>query len=225
MFFGRDDKRDAGKRPALLPLLPLRDIVVFPHQVLPLFVGRERSIAALHAAMERKSADETQKALIFLAAQKKAKTNEPGADDVYHFGTVGHVIQLLPLPDGTVKVLVEGMRRGRIRRFVDTGPYFTAEVDELEEIWQRSVELEALVRSVHSVFEAFVKLNKRIPPEMLVQVASIDDPARLADTIAVQLSLKLNDRQALLEMDDAAKRLEKLYELMQGEIEILQVEK
>ena len=225
MFFGRDDKRDAGKRPAVLPLLPLRDIVVFPHQVLPLFVGRERSIAALHAAMERKSADETQKALIFLAAQKKAKTNEPGVDDVYHFGTVGHVIQLLPLPDGTVKVLVEGMRRGRIRRFVESGAYFTAEIDELEEIWQRSVELEALVRSVHSVFESFVKLNKRIPPEMLVQVASIDDPARLADTIAVQLSLKLNDRQALLEMDDAAKRLEKLYELMQGEIEILQVEK
>jgi ATP-dependent Lon protease len=124
-----------------------------------------------------------------------------------------------------VKVLVEGMKRGRVRRFLDSTAFFTAEVDEVEELWQRSVELEALVRSVHSVFESFVKLNKRIPPEMLVQVASIDDPARLADTIAVQLSLKLNDRQALLEMDDAAKRLEKLYELMQSEIEILQVEK
>jgi ATP-dependent Lon protease len=225
MFFGRDDKRDAAKRSTALPLLPLRDIVVFPHQVVPLFVGRERSIAALHEAMARKSADENEKALIFLAAQKKAKTNDPGVDDVYHFGTVGHVIQLLPLPDGTVKVLVEGMKRGRIRRFLEAAPFFTAEIDEVEEIWQRSVELEALVRSVHSVFETFVKLNKRIPPEMLGQVAAIDDPARLADTIAVQLSLKLNDRQALLEMDDAAKRLEKLYELMQGEIEILQVEK
>jgi len=225
MFFGRDDKRDAPRRPAILPLLPLRDIVVFPHQVVPLFVGRERSIAALHEAMARKSTDENDKALIFLAAQKKAKTNEPGVDDVYHFGTVGHVIQLIPLPDGTVKVLVEGMKRGRVRRFLDSTSFFTAEVDEVEEVWQRSVELEALVRSVHSVFESFVKLNKRIPPEMLVQVASIDDPARLADTIAVQLSLKLNDRQALLEMDDAAKRLEKLYELMQSEIEILQVEK
>ncbi len=225
MFFGRDDKRDANRRPAVLPLLPLRDIVVFPHQVVPLFVGRERSIAALHEAMARKSTDENEKALIFLAAQKKAKTNEPGVDDVYHFGTVGHVIQLIPLPDGTVKVLVEGMKRGRVRRFLDSTSFFTAEVDEVEEVWQRSVELEALVRSVHSVFESFVKLNKRIPPEMLVQVASIDDPARLADTIAVQLSLKLNDRQALLEMDDAAKRLEKLYELMQSEIEILQVEK
>jgi len=225
MFFGRDDKKDANRRPATLPLLPLRDIVVFPHQVVPLFVGRERSIAALHEAMARKSTDENDKALIFLAAQKKAKTNEPGVDDVYHFGTVGHVIQLIPLPDGTVKVLVEGMKRGRVRRFLDSTSFFTAEVDEVEELWQRSVELEALVRSVHSVFESFVKLNKRIPPEMLVQVASIDDPARLADTIAVQLSLKLNDRQALLEMDDASKRLEKLYELMQSEIEILQVEK
>ncbi len=225
MFFGRDDKRDANRRPATLPLLPLRDIVVFPHQVVPLFVGRERSIAALHEAMARKTSAADDKALIFLAAQKKAKTNEPGVDDVYHFGTVGQVIQLIPLPDGTVKVLVEGMKRGRVRRFLDSTSFFTAEVDEVEEVWQRSVELEALVRSVHSVFESFVKLNKRIPPEMLVQVASIDDPARLADTIAVQLSLKLNDRQALLEMDDAAKRLEKLYELMQSEIEILQVEK
>ncbi len=144
MFFGRDDKKDANRRPATLPLLPLRDIVVFPHQVVPLFVGRERSIAALHEAMARKASDENDKALIFLAAQKKAKTNEPGVDDVYHFGTVGHVIQLIPLPDGTVKVLVEGMKRGRVRRFLDSTSFFTAEVDEVEEVWQRSVELEAL---------------------------------------------------------------------------------
>ncbi|HEY1418819.1 MAG TPA: LON peptidase substrate-binding domain-containing protein, partial [Myxococcaceae bacterium] len=232
MLFGRDDKRDPGRPTETVPLLPLRDIIVFPHQVVPLFVGREKSIAALKEAMAHKGADE--KASIFLAAQKKAKTNDPGVDDIYSFGTLGHVIQLLPLPDGTVKVLVEGVKRARVRRFVrgdqpdraePAQQFFVVEVEEVEEQSEKTVELEALVRSVHSVFEAFVKLNKRIPPEMLMQVASIDDPARLADTIAVQLSLKLNDRQALLETENAAKRLEKLYELMQGEIEILQVEK
>jgi ATP-dependent Lon protease len=223
MFFGRDDKRDPGRRICTVPLLPLRDIIVFPHQVVPLFVGREKSIAALKEAMSSKGPDD--KAAIFLSAQKKAKTNDPGMDDIYPFGTLGHVIQLLPLPDGTVKVLVEGVQRARVRRFIQGGAFFVVEVEEVEEQSEKTVELEALVRSVQSVFEAFVKLNKRIPPEMLMQVASIDDPARLADTIAVQLSLKLNDRQALLETEDAAKRLEKLYELMQGEIEILQVEK
>ena len=223
MFFGRDDKRDPGRRTCTVPLLPLRDIIVFPHQVVPLFVGREKSIAALKEAMSSKGPDD--KAAIFLSAQKKAKTNDPGMDDIYPFGTLGQVIQLLPLPDGTVKVLVEGVQRARVRRFIQGDAFFVVEVEEVEEQSEKTVELEALVRSVHSVFEAFVKLNKRIPPEMLMQVASIDDPARLADTIAVQLSLKLNDRQALLETEDAAKRLEKLYELMQGEIEILQVEK
>jgi len=223
MLFGRDDKRDPGRPTLTVPLLPLRDIIVFPHQVVPLFVGREKSIAALKEAMASKGSED--KAAIFLAAQKKAKTNDPGADDIYPFGTLGHVIQLLPLPDGTVKVLVEGVKRAKVRRFVDGETFFVVEVDEVEEQSEKTVELEALVRSVHSVFEAFVKLNKRIPPEMLMQVAAIDDPARLADTIAVQLSLKLNDRQSLLETENAAKRLEKLYELMQGEIEILQVEK
>ena len=223
MFFGRDDKKDGPKRGQTVPLLPLRDIIVFPHQVVPLFVGREKSIAALKDAMAHKGPDD--KASIFLAAQKKAKTNDPTADDIYHFGTLGHLIQLLPLPDGTVKVLVEGVRRAKVKKFLPNEPFFMVEVEEVEEGAEKTVELEALVRSVHSVFEAFVKLNKRIPPEMLMQVASIDDPARLADTIAVQLSLKLNDRQSLLETENAAKRLEKLYELMQGEIEILQVEK
>jgi ATP-dependent Lon protease len=223
MLFGRDDKRDPGRPTLTVPLLPLRDIIVFPHQVVPLFVGREKSIAALKEAMASKGSED--KAAIFLAAQKKAKTNDPGADDIYPFGTLGHVIQLLPLPDGTVKVLVEGVKRAKVRRFVDGETFFVVEVEEVEEQSEKTVELEALVRSVQSVFEAFVKLNKRIPPEMLMQVAAIDDPARLADTIAVQLSLKLNDRQSLLETENAAKRLEKLYELMQGEIEILQVEK
>ncbi|MBF5042785.1 endopeptidase La [Aggregicoccus sp. 17bor-14] len=223
MFFGRDDKKDAQKRGLTVPLLPLRDIIVFPHMVVPLFVGREKSIAALKDAMAHKGPDD--KAVILLAAQKKAKTNDPSPDDIFHFGTLGHVIQLLPLPDGTVKVLVEGVRRAKVKRFQPNDAFFMVEVDEVEEQVEKSVELEALVRSVHSVFEAFVKLNKRIPPEMLMQVASIDDPARLADTIVAHLSLKLNDKQALLETESPAKRLEKLYELMQGEIEILQVEK
>jgi ATP-dependent Lon protease len=223
MFFGRDDKKDSQKRGLTVPLLPLRDIIVFPHQLVPLFVGREKSIAALKDADARKTPDN--KALIFLSAQRKAKTNDPTPDDIHHFGTLGHVLQLLPLPDGTVKVLVEGVRRAQIKKFLPNDAFFMVEADEVDEQAERSVEQEALVRSVHAVFKAFVNLNKRIPPEMLMQVASIDDPARLADTIAVQLSLKLADRQALLEMENASKRLEKLYELMQGEIEILQVEK
>jgi len=221
MFFGRDDRKDAVKK--AIPLLPLRDIVVFPHMVVPLFVGREKSIAALKEAQANRGPDD--KSVILLAAQKKAKTNDPGPDDIFQYGTVGHIIQLLPLPDGTVKVLVEGVRRARIRKFQETDPFFTVEVDVHEEQDEGTVELEALVRSVHSVFEAFVKLNKRVPPEMLLQVSNIEDPSRLADTIVGHLSLKLNDKQALLETESATKRLEKLYELMQGEIEILQVEK
>ncbi|MBX5481577.1 MAG: endopeptidase La [Myxococcaceae bacterium] len=221
MFFGRDEKKE--KRAQTVPLLPLRDIIVFPHMVVPLFVGREKSIAALKDAVAHKGPDD--KAIILLAAQKKAKTNDPTPDDIFHFGTIGHVIQLLPLPDGTVKVLVEGVRRAKIKKFQPNDAFFLVEVEDVEEPLEKSVEIEALVRSVHSVFEAFVKLNKRIPPEMLMQVSSIDDPARLSDTIVAHLSLKLNDKQALLETESPAKRLEKLYELMQGEIEILQVEK
>src|SRR5712692_7464928 len=223
MFFGRDEKKDTQKRAETVPLLPLRDIIVFPHMVVPLFVGREKSIAALNYAMAHKGADE--KAIIVLAAQKKAKTNEPTPDDIFHFGTIGNVIQLLPLPDGTVKVLVEGIRRAKIRRFLPSDPFFMVEAEDVPESTEKTVELAALIRTVHSVFEAFVKLNKRIPPEMLMQVATIEEPARLGDTIVAHLSLKLNDKQSLLETESPVKRLEKLYELMQGEIEILQVEK
>src|SRR3954468_23047943 len=166
MFFGRDDKKEGGmqRKPETIPLLPLRDIIVFPHMVVPLFVGREKSIAALKDAMAHKGPDD--KAVILLAAQKKAKTNDPTPEDIFHFGTLGHVIQLLPLPDGTVKVLVEGVKRARVRKFVPNDAFFMAEVEDVEETVEKTVELEALVRSVHSVFEAFVKLNKRIPPEM-----------------------------------------------------------
>ena len=219
MFFRNDDKKDpAEKKGRVVPLLPLRDIIVFPHMVVPLFVGREKSINALEEAMSHDKE-------ILLAAQKKAKTNEPVPEDIFGMGTLGTIIQLLRLPDGTVKVLVEGKKRAYIRKFLPNDHFFQVEAEEVAEQTERSVELEALVRSVHAVFEGYVKLNKRIPPEMLMSVATIDDPARLADTIVAHLSLKLNDKQAILETEDPAKRLEKLYELMQGEIEILQVEK
>ena len=218
IFSRSDDGKKDGKKAKSLPLLPLRDIIVFPHMVVPLFVGRQKSIAALEEAMAHDKA-------ILLCAQKKAKTNEPAAEDIFAVGTIGQIIQLLRLPDGTVKVLVEGKQRARIRRFVDSEKFLLVEADDIEEASEPTVELEALMRSVHSTFEAYVKLNKRIPPEMLTSVASIDDAARLADTIVAHLSLKLQDKQSILETESPAKRLEKLYELMQGEIEILQVEK
>ncbi len=215
----KDPKRPATPRdPRLVPLLPLRDIIVFPYMVVPLFVGREKSIAALEDAM----ANDKQ---ILLAAQKRAKTNEPAEDDIYSVGTLGTIIQLLRLPDGTVKVLVEGKRRARIVRFVENTQFFLVETEEITENREVTVETEALMRSINSTFEAYVKLNKRIPPEMLMSVATITDPARLADTIVAHLQLKLKDKQGILETADPAERIEKLYGLMQAEIEILQVEK
>ncbi|MSP62308.1 MAG: endopeptidase La [Myxococcales bacterium] len=216
MFFKNDDSK---KKPAhILPLLPLRDIIVFPHMVVPLFVGRQKSINALDKAMSEEKE-------IILAAQKKAKTNEPAPDDIFPVGTVGTIIQLLRLPDGTVKVLVEGKRRVKITRFLSQEEHFLVEAQDIAEPQERGVEVEALMRSVHGTFENYVKLNKRIPPEMLISVQTIDDPARLSDTIVAALTLKLADKQALLEMESPSRRLERLYELMQAEIEILQVEK
>ena len=216
MFFKSDNDKSA-KRP--LPALPLRDIIVFPHMVSQLFVGREKSIAALDEAMARDKE-------IFLAAQKNAKTNDPTPDDIYSVGTIGSVVQLLRLADGTVKVLVEGRRRARIRRYVDTRNFFLVDVDIAEESADAGVEVEALIRSVQSTFEVYVKLNKKVQPEVLMSVQSIAEPAKLSDTIAANLpTIKLADRQSLLEMLDSKQRLERLYELMQAEIEILQVEK
>src|SRR5450432_185468 len=221
MFFNKDTD---GKGPSLVkrrtvPLLPLRDIIVFPYMVSQLFVGRERSINALDAAMARDKD-------IFLAAQKNAKTNEPTPEDIFTVGTLGTVMQLLRLPDGTVKVLVEGKRRARIKRFAQTDEFFLVEVDEIAEVWSRGVEVEALMRSVQAAFELYVKLNKKVQPEVLMSVQTIDDPARLSDTIVANLpTVKLVDRQNLLETEDASRRLERLHELMQAEIEILQVEK
>ncbi len=215
-MFGKD-KRASKSR--IVPLLPLRDIIVFPYMQVPLFVGREKSIAALEAAMA--SGDKE----VLLSAQKKAKTNDPTPDDIFRVGTLGTIMQIRKLSDGTIQVLVEGKQRAKIKRFVPNDGYFMAEVDEIPEKVDGNVEVEALMRQIQSTFESYVKLNKRMPPDLLVLVSTIEDPARLSDTIVAQLSLKLTDKQGLLEIDDPVKRLERLYELMQAEIEILLVEK
>jgi ATP-dependent Lon protease len=217
MFFKNDGNGTGTKK--VVPALPLRDIIVFPHMVSQLFVGRERSIAALDEAM-------VQSKEIFLAAQRSAKTNDPTPEDIYAVGTLGTIVQLLRLADGTVKVLVEGRQRARVRRYLDSADFFQVELEEIVEAIPTDVEVEALIRSVQSTFEVYVKLNKKVQPEVLMSVQSIDDAGKLSDTIAANLpTIKLSDRQALLEMEDAKKRLERLYELMQAEIEILQVEK
>ncbi|MBL7685794.1 MAG: endopeptidase La [Deltaproteobacteria bacterium] len=202
----------------IVPLLPLRDIIIFPHMVVPLFVGREKSISALDEAMNSEKD-------ILLVAQVNPKTNDPKPEDIYKVGTLGTIIQLLRLPDGTVKVLVEGRKRAHIRRYIPHENYFLAEVEEVQESKDLTVEVEALMRSIKTTFETYVKLNKRIPPEMLSSVAVVDDAARLADTIVAHLNLKLVDKQKILEVESPAERLSKLYELMQAEIEILQVER
>ncbi len=201
-----------------LPLLPLRDLIIFPHMMMPLFVGREKSINALEDAMNKQTD-------IVLAAQKDAKTNSPEPSDVYEVGTIGTIIQLLRLPDGTVKVLVEGKKRVRIKKFTQTENFFTVDVEEIPEIIANEKEARALVRSVKSTFETYVKLNKRIPPEILMRVSTIEDISELADIIVAQLNLKLEDKQRILEISDPGIRLEELLNMMTGEIEILEVEK
>lgn len=201
-----------------LPLLPLRDLIIFPHMMMPLFVGREKSINALEEAMSKQTD-------IVLAAQKDAKTNNPEPKDIFAIGTVGTIIQLLRLPDGTVKVLVEGKRRVKIKNFINNDNFFMVACENLEEDSANIVEAQALVRSVKSTFETYVKLNKRIPPEILMRVSTIENPGELADIIVAQLNLKLEDKQAVLEIIDPSKRLEHLLNLMTGEIEILEVEK
>ncbi|MBL8600647.1 MAG: endopeptidase La [Myxococcales bacterium] len=220
MLFSKGDGKGRGDAEKLvLPLLPLRDIIVFPHMVVPLFVGREKSISAIDAAIAKDKE-------IFLAAQRRPKTNAPAADDIFEVGTIASIHQFHRLPDGTVKVLVEGRRRGKIARFVDHEQHFLCEVSALEESASPGVEVEALMRSVQSTFETYVKLNKRVAPEILMTAQTLEEPGRLADTVVVHLgSIKLADRQELLEMVNPVARLEKLHEVMQAEIEILQVEK
>ncbi len=220
MLFRNDkkDDKEPTSGPARVPLLPLRDIIVFPHMVVPLFVGRQRSIKALEEATQKQSP-------IFLSSQKDAKTNEPTEEDIYKIGTLGSVVQMLKLPDGTVKVLIEGKKRAKVARFVGNPDFFLVEVDEAQEVVERNTEVEALVREVHTTFENYVKLKKKIPPEMVMSVSSIDEPGRLADTIVAHLGIKLEDRQNLLETFSTAERLEKVLGHMRAEIEILEVER
>ena len=200
------------------PVLPLRDIVVFPHMIVPLFVGRDKSVRALEDVMREDKQ-------ILLVAQKNAAQDDPTTSDIYSVGTVSTVLQLLKLPDGTVKVLVEGGSRARITGFTDNDSFFQAIAEVQEDRIGEGQELEALSRSVVGQFEQYIKLNKKIPPEVLVSVNQIEDPAKLADTVASHLSLKIAEKQELLELETVVERLERVYSYMEGEIGVLQVEK
>jgi ATP-dependent Lon protease len=200
------------------PVLPLRDIVVFPGMIVPLFVGREKSVKALEEVMK----DDKQ---ILLIAQKNATQDDPGPEDIYTIGTLGTVLQLLKLPDDTVKVLVEGGKRVRITGYTGRSEFFEARAVEMEEAAVETAELQAAARTVVSEFENYVKLNKKVPPEVVVSINKIEEPAKLADTISAHLALKVADKQQLLELDSVSKRLERILGLMEGEIGVLQVEK
>jgi ATP-dependent Lon protease len=221
---GNDDDLESNNEgtgvasPGSIPLLPLRDIVVFPHMVVPLFVGREKSIQALEDAVEGGRE-------LMLAAQRQAVLEDPTEDDIYDVGTLGKIIQLLRLPDGTVKVLVEGKSRARIDSYVSKDPYLRVSITVLEETTTDATQTEALVRGVHSTFEDYVKLNKKIPRELLSTVAAITSPSKLADTVVAHLNLDLEERQKLLEITSPSERLEDVYSRMQSEIEVLEVEK
>ncbi len=205
--------------PLDLPVLPLRDVVVYPHMVIPLFVGRDKSIKALDSAMGTNKQ-------ILLIAQKSADMDDPEVGDLHHIGTLANILQLLKLPDGTVKVLVEGIRRARIDAYVDMDALFVATVTPLTETFAADErEQEVLMRSAVSLFDQYVKLNKKVPPEVLTSLASIDDAGRLADTLAAHMSLKLDEKQHVLEIIDIQARIEHLMGLMEGENDILQMEK
>ncbi|MES9940593.1 MAG: endopeptidase La [Candidatus Thiodiazotropha sp. 6PLUC2] len=203
----------------IVPVLPLRDVVVYPHMVIPLFVGRDKSILALDSAMQSNKQ-------ILLAAQKSADVDDPDIGDMYAIGTLANILQLLKLPDGTVKVLVEGGERARILEFVENDEFFSARLETLPDaIDLAGKETEVLMRSATNLFDQYVKLNKKVPPEVLTSLSSIDDPSRLADTIAAHMSLKLDEKQHVLEMPNVRERLEHLMGLMEGENDILQMEK
>ena len=202
----------------LFPVLALRDIVVFPHMIVPLFVGREKSIRALDDVMKEDKQ-------ILLVAQKHASQDDPATADIHSFGTIGTVLQLLKLPDGTVKVLVEGGQRARILSYADNDEFFQAYTELVEEDLGESEELEALSRAVVTQFEQYIKLNKKIPPEVLVSINQVDEPGKLADTVASHLALKISEKQELLEIQSVSERLERVYSYMESEIGVLRVEK
>ena len=204
----------------VVPLLPLRDVVVYPNMVIPLFVGREKSIKALDAAMAGSKK-------ILLVAQKNAEVDEPGVDEIHNIGTVSTILQLLKLPDGTIKVLVEGIERAGVNIYMEDGEFLRAQISLMrsDDEPDDERELEVLTRSVTSLFEQYVKLNKKIPPEVLTSLSGIDEPTRLADTIAAHMSLKLDEKQYVLEIGDVRKRLEHLVKMIEGELDVLQIEK
>ena len=201
-----------------LPVLPLRDIVVFPNMVAPLFVGREKSVRALDVVEDGENE-------IMLIAQRDATVDEPADEDLYAIGTVATILQLLKLPDGTVKVLVEGKSRARMVALADRGDYFEAEVEQLPEAVEESQDVQTLSRAVVEQFEGYVKLNRKIPPESVSSISEIEEPGRLADSIAAQLSVKISEKQALLELEGVTERLERVFSLMEGEIGMLQMER
>src|ERR1700679_39907 len=201
-----------------LPVLPLRDIVVFPHMVVPLFVGREKSVRALEEVMRGDKQ-------ILLVTQRDRDQDDPSPKDIFDVGVLANVLQLLKLPDGTVKVLVEGKSRAAIVRFTDRDDFYEAEVAAVEEEGGEVHEAEALSRAVIEQFENYVKLNKKVPAEAQASIPQITEPGALADNIASHLAVKIADRQQLLEIFNAVKRLEKVFALMEGEISVLQVEK
>lgn len=201
-----------------LPVLALRDVVVYPHMVIPLFVGREKSIKCLDMAMDNGKK-------VFLVAQREPSVDDPGAEELYSVGTVATILQLLKLPDGTVKVLVEGNQRAKITDLTNTPEHIVATVDYLYSTEIEEQEQEVFIRSAINQFDGYVKLNKKIPPEVLTSLSGIDDAARLADTMASHMPLKIKDKQHVLEIVDVTERLEYLMALMEGEIDLLQVEK
>ena len=218
-MFGIGKRSDSENQGIAMPLLPLRDVVVFPHMIVPLFVGRERSIHALESAMQLDKE-------IFLVAQRSGDNEDPGEEDIYGVGTVGSIIQLLRLPDGTVKALVEGKVRGQIREYVPNDEYFLVRVDEVHDVYnpRQRVAVEALMRSIAESFEKYSRMSKKVPAEMVGTMASTKDPAKLADVAASHLHIHLNEKQKLLETWDIEERLEKIYSLLMSEMEILEVE-
>jgi ATP-dependent Lon protease len=208
-----EETNDAG-----IPVLPLRDVVVYPHMVIPLFVGREKSIVALDRAMNAGKR-------ILLIAQKRADLDDPQPEDLYEVGTLATILQLLKLPDGTVKVLVEGGERASVDS-ITVADYFAAEITLLgEDDRHDEREIDVLVRSIIAQFEQYVKLNKKVPPEILTSLSGIDEPGRLADTVAAHMALKLSEKQRVLEIQDVKERLEQILGIIEGEIDVLQIEK
>ena len=216
-MFGEQKDPDYDKS-TILPLLPLRDVVMFPHMIVPLFVGREKSISALESAMKYEKN-------IFLVAQKNAKDDNPKPEDIYRVGTIGVIIQLLRLPDGTVKVLVEGKARGVIKEYLPNNDFFLVKVQEVDDIDDEDkVKQQALMRSIKESFELYLKLSKKIPVEILETVTAIEDPSKLADVVITHLNVKIEDKQKIIEIFNVNERLEAIYTLMMAEIEILQIE-